>query len=176
MPIFLTYVRDRDLWNFDLLYSEEIHEAIATLKYQSTPDIDKQSHVFAIFDMLEPMSVEQLQAVFAPWGYQLLKPKRERIAELAQAATPQVLDNHSILTVEVPEREARLISDLCSYLYKNNPEYAFVVAYYRSESGINLSFRSDKKGSDFDVSVIASQLGGGGHKNASGALVQSFPW
>jgi hypothetical protein len=176
IPSFLSYVKDRDLWNFDLPFSEEIHEAIASLKYQAYADIDKQKRTFAIFDMIADMSAEQLQTVFAPWGYQLLKPKRERIAELAVSASQQLLDGHKIIVVEVPEKEGRLISDLCSYLYRNNPESAFVVAYYYSESDINLSFRSDKKGSNFDVSAIAKSLGGGGHHNAAGALVQVLPW
>ena len=176
IPAFLNYVKDRDLWNFDLPFSEEMHEAIASLKYQSMPEIDKQSHVFAIFDMLELMSAEKLQAVFAPWGYQLLKPKRDRIAELSELAESRHLNSNYIAIVEVPEKDARLISDLCSYLYRKYPKYAFVVAYYYSESGISLSFRSDKKGSNFDVSAIAKELGGGGYWNAAGALVQSLPW
>jgi len=176
MPSFLRYVRDRDLWNFELAYSEEIHEAVASLRYQSMDAIRKDWHVFAVFDMLEPMSETQIQAVFAPWGYQLLKPKRERIAQLAELAQPQELQRHQILTVEVPEKEGRLISDLCSYLYKNNPQYAFIVAYIIKETGIELSFRSDKNGSNFDVSAIAKFLGGGGHHNASGASVTTLPW
>jgi hypothetical protein len=176
MPSFLRYVRDRDLWNFELLYSEEIHEAIASLRYQAMEEIRKDWHVFAVFDMLEPMSEVQIQAVFAPWGYQLLKPKRERIAELATTAQPQELQGHQILAVEVPEKEGRLISDLCSYLYKNNPDYAFIVAYIIKESSIDLSFRSDKNGSNFDVSAVAKSLQGGGHHNAAGAAVKGLPW
>lgn len=156
--------------------SEEIHEAVSSLKYQSMPEVDKQQRVFAIFDMLQTLDMIQLQTIFAPWGYQLLKPKRDRIAELALQGSHQVLDGHQIIVVEVPEKEARLVSDLCSRLYTDNPDAAFVVAYYYSQSGINLGFRSNKKGSNFDVSVIARQLGGGGHHNAAGALVQQLPW
>lgn len=176
IPAFLKYVKDRDFWDFDLLYSEEIHEAVSNLKYQ-TGSFDKIERTFAIFNMLEPLSEQQLQMVLAPIGDKLLAPKRKRIHELFETAEIKTLQGHQILTVEVPEAESRLISDLCSYLYKKNPQYPFVVAWYEGTTGINLSFRSDKKGSNFDVSAIAKLLGGGGHHNAAGALVAGgLPW
>lgn len=100
MPAFLEYVRDRDLWNFELEDSEELHEAIASLRYQSMPGVDKLVHVFEIFNMLEKMSAIELKMVFAPWGYQLLKPKRERIVELAQTV-PRLTDNRHYTEAEI---------------------------------------------------------------------------
>lgn len=184
IPVFLEYVKDRDLWDFELDYSEEIHEAVANLKYQQSENFDKLHRAFAIFDMLEQLSRFRLQLILAPIGEKLLKPKRDRIAELAMNAKPKELNSCEILTVKIPSEEGRLISDLCSYVYKVNPQYAFVVAWYESEKGFNLSFRSDKKGSDFDVSALAKLcrfdiallLGGGGHRNAAGAIVKTLPW
>ena len=177
MPDFLNYVRDRDLWKFDLPYSEEINEAIAALRFQSAPDINKIDHVFSVFEMLYSMTQEQLIRVFAPWGYQLLKPKRERIAELAKLAKPIVYNGDNILVVEVAEeKDGRLISDLCSYLYKNNPEFAYICAYTQKDGQINLSFRSNQKGTNYDVSSVAKALNGGGHHNAAGATVNQLPW
>ena len=176
IPVFLKYVKDRDLWDFDLLYSEEIHEAVSNLKYQSGT-FDRIERTFAIFDMLEPLSEFSLQMILAPIGEKLLAPKRNRIKELAETAQIKTLQGYEILTCEISEAESRLISDLCSYLYKNNPQYPFVVAWYEGITGINLSFRSDKKGSNFDVSAIAQNLGGGGLQNAAGAIVPHiFPW
>lgn len=176
MPAFLSYVRDRDLWNFDLDYSEEIHEAISSLKYQSG-SFDKRERAFTVFDMLANLTDVQLQTVFSPVGEKLLEPKRRRIKEIAALAKPATFEENKILVVEVPEAEARLISDLCSYLYKNNLDYPYVIAYYEASTGLNLSFRSNKNGSNFDVSEVAKKLGGGGHWNAAGAVVNhQFPW
>lgn len=176
MPAFLTYVRNRDLWNFDLDYSEEIHEAISNLKYQSG-SFDKRERAFTIFDMLAKLSSVELQIIFGSVGEKLLEPKRRRIKEIAALAKPAILEDKKILVVEIPEAESRLISDLCSYMYKNNPEYVYVVAYYEAATGLNLSFRSNKKGNNFDVSEVAKKLGGGGHQNAAGAVVSHlFPW
>jgi hypothetical protein len=73
IPAFLKYVKDRDLWNFDLPYSEEIHEAVSNLKYQSG-SFDRIERTFAIFNMLEPLSETELQMVLAPIGEKLLAP------------------------------------------------------------------------------------------------------
>ncbi len=164
VPSFLQYVRDRDLWNFDLPESEEIHEAVANI-----------GRSFALFDALERMSQEQLIEAFAPFGKRLLAPKRKRIAEIAETAYWSSVADRKILVVEIPQTETRLTSDVCSYLYKQHPESPFIMSYTEiPEEGWGLGFRSDKKGSNFDVSAIARVFGGGGHRNAAGAKVKEL--
>lgn len=178
VPAFLQYVKDRDLWRFDLDFSKEIHESISYLKSQRmVPEFeDKQYRAFQIFNMLEPMDLAQLQQIFAPLGFNLLKPKRNRISFIAQSAKAVEWGVCMVQIVEVSPEDSRLISDLCSYLYKQHPQCDFVCAYYQENGGYNLSFRSDQNGNNYDVSAVAKALGGGGHHNASGARASSLPW
>lgn len=166
-PAFLAYVEDRDLWNHALPFTEEIHEATAALRRS-----------FALFDVLEQMSQEELIKFLAPLGEKLLKPKREKIKEIASRWDWKWLRKYHPLSralefeYEIPVvvlnedgSEDRLTSDVCSYLYKSLPQAPFV-ACITSDGSWNL--RSDKNGNDTDVGAIAKALGGGGHKNASG--------
>ena len=167
VPAWLEYVKDRDLWNFDLPMSEEIHEAIS-FTGRSLRQIDFYCG----------LTSEELQAMFGPLGEKLLAPKRERIAQIAETAQPCVVAGCNAMIVSVDENESRLVSDVCSAVYKAHPEADFVMGYSwkSSEELFALAFRSDKKGNDFDVSVIAKQFGSGGHRNAAGASARTLNW
>lgn len=163
-PDWLQYVKDRDLWNFDLPYSEEIHEAVS--------DIGRE---FAQIEVLCKLSSGDLQNLFALKGARLLAPKRQKIVELAANAQVISVKGCKAIAVSIPEGESRLTSDLASFLYKTYAAADFaLVATLRTVSSPNgwaLSFRSDKKGNDFDVSEIAKHFDGGGHRNASGGFI-----
>lgn len=164
VPAWLQYVKDRDLWNFELPYSEEIHEAISD-NGRSLEQIKEYC----------TLSQEQLTRLFAKKGEKLLAPKRKRIAELAETSEEIEVKRHKAISAVVPEAEGRLISDLASFIYKMYPEldFALIATHYREKqpNGWGLSFRSDKKGSNFDVSAIAKQFDGGGHHNAAGGFI-----
>jgi oligoribonuclease NrnB/cAMP/cGMP phosphodiesterase (DHH superfamily) len=157
MPVFLEYVRDRDLWNFDLDGTEEVHEAMARI-----------GRTFDLFDELAQMNREQLLACLKPIGRVLLKPKRQAIARAVSriqwgevAGYPTIA--HVILNQD--GSEDRLVSDICSKLYKAFPESLFVACLTSDKTW---SLRSNAKGNNTDVGAIAAFLGGGGHRNAAG--------
>lgn len=159
-PAFLNYVKDRDLWNFDLPYSEEIHECVSSLRKS-----------FTLYDVLEPLTQDELIKLLVPTGIKLLQPKRNRIKEIGDTAKWRKVFDYEVLVVETPYEDARLVSDVCSYIYNTNPTTLFVVSVTQQEDVYLISFRSNKKTHNFDVSVLAKQLGGGGHSAASGATV-----
>jgi uncharacterized protein len=178
VPAVFEYTRDRDLWNFELPRSEEIHEAIANLRYKISDlarsiDIDPQPLLFALFDSLVPLTQEELIDKLSLLGAKLLAPKRERIAAAASRFRWANLPNPQIYTDRIPVvdcnpngSEDRLVSDICAKLYRDLcPDAAFVACI---TSDGKWSLRSNKHGSDFDVSAIAQHYGGGGHKNAAG--------
>lgn len=157
MPAFLEYVKDRDLWNHALPMTEEIHEATAALKRS-----------FALYDVLEQMSQNELIKFLAPLGEKLLKPKRERVKAIAARFWWEWFDkDHRIPVVELAKdgSEDRLTSDVCSYLYKWLPDACFVACITSDGSW---SLRSDKNGNNTNVGAIAQAMGGGGHRNAAG--------
>jgi oligoribonuclease NrnB/cAMP/cGMP phosphodiesterase (DHH superfamily) len=187
MPAFLEYVRDRDLWNWELPDSEEVNEAIANGRYQLKQlanrfGADYQKLIFAWFDSLAEMSHQELQERLSPIGVEILAPKREAVAAAASRwqheALPEIPDSDQpkpywqsipIVRCNSGGSEDRLISDICSKLYRELCPSAPFVGCITSDG--KYSLRSDKNGSNFDVSAIAKRYGGGGHRNAAGFAV-----
>lgn len=161
IPAFLEYVRDRDLWQKKLPYTEEIHEAIGFI-----------GRTFALYDMIEHLTQDQLIQVFAPLGERLLKPKREKVEEIAKGyKLVEFMGYAPVALVHVPEENERLTSDIGQWVY-DHIDVAFVVMAmgHEDKGKMSLSFRS-KLGEGADVGEIARKLDGGGHKHASGAVI-----
>lgn len=185
MPAFLEYVRDRDLWNFELEQSEEIHESVSSARYgvgsaAKLVNLSPLPHVFALFDELAKMSKQDLVEKLGSAGEKLLEPKRQKIAAAANRANYEQLPDvpHSdqpkpywkpIPIVRCEESEDRLVSDICSKLYRDLFPDAQFVGCITSDG--KYSLRSNKNGSNYDVSAIAKCYGGGGHRNAAGFSV-----
>lgn len=155
MPVFLEYIRDRDLWNHELEFTEEVHEASASI-----------GRTFEFFNLIAAMDKNALLDYLVPIGTEKLKPKREAIAlAVSRLEFGVVAGFDNIPFVRVRTNEERLISDICSAMYKKLPDPYFVACV--TEYG-KWSLRSNKHGNDTDVGVIAKRFGGGGHKNAAG--------
>lgn len=177
MPAFLEYVRDRDLWDWLLPETQEIHEAMSNVKWKlkdalkATEDITR-SVVFKWFDHLAQMSKDELLAYLMPIGEPLVAPKREKVEAIASRALGEVFcapdkKEHSILCVRLADdgSEDRFVSDVCMKLYRDHPQASFTACV---TSDGTWSLRSDKHGNNTDVGAIAASMGGGGHRNASG--------
>ncbi|MBN3875281.1 hypothetical protein [Nostoc sp. JL23] len=168
MPVFLGYVQDQDLWEWKLPHSEAVREAFAVL-WRS----------FELFDQLEHLGQEEFLDYMVPIGQPRLDEKRKKVEAIALRHIWMELAGYSIPVVALASGEERLRSDVCAWLYKEYPEAAFS-ASYRIEDGVeHWDLRSDKDGGNFDVSAIATQFNGGGHRNASGfrrPVEEDFPW
>lgn len=171
MPEFLRYVKDRDLWDFLLPHSAEVHEAMAYLK----KGLSNTKEIFTLFDGLAKLTEDELLAFLYPVGHPLIAPKQQKIAEVASRFhlwyLPQ-LDGKDVYDKPIPVvelakdgSEDRLTSEVCMKLYRDMPQYDFVACI---TSDGTWSLRSDKHGSNFDVSAVAKAYSGGGHRNASG--------
>ena len=165
MPPILGYVRDRDLWDFKLPMSEEIHEAVSFM-----------GRTLEQFDYLSTLSQENLIEALAPLGARLLQPKRVDITKLAKNMHECIIMEHVGMAVSIPESKGRLVSDTCSFLLRKYNDYEFVVAYTWSQRQAKwmLAFRSDKHGRNFDVSILAKKFNGGGNQNAAGGISDSI--
>jgi uncharacterized protein len=155
-PAFLSYIKDRDLWNFKLPYTHEIHEAMSSI-----------GRSLEFFDSIATHTRNDLIRAFAPLGEKLLQPKREAIQKAADRVEfGTVAEWGNIPFVRTSPEEDRLISDICTTLYKKYHLAPFVACL--NSDGITWSLRSDKNGGNFDVGTIAKDQGGGGHRNAAG--------
>ena len=145
-PDLILYVQDRDLWQWELPHSREVSEAIAS--YPKT---------FADWDSFDVESLAQE-------GAALVRYMGIQVEELVGMATPMTVVNHQdIPTVNTP----LMVSETCEALLEKYPDAPFSAAYSESNTQRRWSLRSRSR-EDVDVSEIAKQMGGGGHRNAAG--------
>ncbi len=174
MPAFLEFVRSRDLWlDCDLMadpISETliVHEAIAALKMGQKKSIHT---VYDLFDQLAKLPREDLLNVCRATTLPKLEAKRETVLAVAKRFEYEFFPDTHIFPHAIPTlrlaadgSEDRLVSDVCSALYHQIPEAAFVACITSDGS---YSLRSNSKGNNTDVGAIAKAMGGGGHRNAA---------
>lgn len=170
VPILLRYARDRDLWKKELPYTDEIHEALSYLRKdcadRSRSEKERLGILFSLFDRLSEMSENEFIGELLPIGTELLKNKQDRVEELSKTYVLNKLDGYTVPFVYLNDpSDYRLVSDLGNYLCQMFPEYPFAVVVTDS---IYFSLRSI---GDFDVSVVAKKMGGGGHQNSAGLSI-----
>jgi oligoribonuclease NrnB/cAMP/cGMP phosphodiesterase (DHH superfamily) len=143
IPQLIKHISDRDLWQFKLPGSHDIHKALV-------------SHPMD-FELWDNFDVETLKADGKICGRlhdQLVQNicKKPFLFRLGEYTIPVV--NTSMAWSEVGET-----------LYKNKADAPFVASFTVYGDKIMWSLRSV---GDFDVSAVAEKFGGGGHKNAAG--------
>lgn len=148
-PQLLKHVQDRDLWKFELPNTREIQACMFSYPYD-----------FEVWDILMETPCEQL----AIEGNAIERKHFKDIAELIKVVTREfVIGGHTVKVANLPYT---LTSDAGHELAINAP---FGGCYWDTPDGRVFSLRSTDIG--IDVSEIAKQYGGGGHKHASGFRV-----
>lgn len=144
MPNILHYVQDYDLWRFELPYSEEVNLFISTLPR----------------DFYKWQKFTTDQGIDAGCAI-----KAFRDAQIARARKNVWMENVAGYLVPITNASEN-ISELGNQMCHWFPECAFLVSYCDRPDGVrSYSLRSV---GEFDVSEIARQFGGGGHRNAAG--------
>jgi uncharacterized protein len=145
-PQLLNHVEDRDLWRFALRKTREIQASVFAYPYE-----------FPVWDFLMSASLDDLAAQ----GEAIERKHFKDVRELIQVATRRMkIGGHDVPVANLPYTMA---SDAGHILAKNEP---FAACYYDTPGARIFSLRSAPDG--LDVSEIAKQYGGGGHKHASG--------
>lgn len=153
LPWYISYVKDRDLWKFELPDSREVSSYI-----NSIPK--------TIYDFESKIIFKELSDIL---------PTAKTIYEYEQNMIKNIVSNKSDLIWKTKSGETYTVPCVNSNVYQSEignilaKDAPFAVVWYHSadnlSSKVKISLRSV---GDFDVSVIAEELGGGGHKNASG--------
>lgn len=143
LPELLAYVEDRDLWNWALPESREVALAITQTIFD--------------FHKWEQFDVDELKAE----GRILLGYQQSLIARALSKAHWKELAGYEIPVVNSLLFQSEIGDELC----KRFPEAPFAAVYYQRGENEAWSLRSI---GEFDVSEVAAQFGGGGHRNASG--------
>jgi hypothetical protein len=154
-PKLLDNIADRDLWRFALPETKPIFAALITYPYD-----------FEIWDslMLEPL----VRPGMITAGKALLRGHDIRVKELVREARTARFDHffarYSFPAVNAPYFYA---SDVGNALLDAYPDAPFAAVYRDTATGRrDWSLRSTDE--RVDVSFVAQEFGGGGHRNAAG--------
>lgn len=151
-PELVRYVQDRDLWKFDLPGSREVSAFIFAHAY-----------TFENWDYLNEMVAGRLTEVVAGGGA-IEKKHHKDVAELVAVCKRRMtIGGHDVWVASLPYT---LTSDAGHLMAQGEP---FAACYWDTTEGRVFSLRSADDG--MDVSEIAKQYGGGGHRAASGFRV-----
>lgn len=146
------YTEDRDLWKWELANSREICAALSTYPFS-----------FKVWDYLATINPEELVEM----GTGIMAYQTQCVTRAAANAFEVKVAGYDVLCVNVAE--ATLISDVAGELAKGRP---FGLSFaYLSPGVVQWSLRSRE--SELDVSAIAKQFGGGGHKKAAGFITRT---
>ena len=148
-PALVNYAEDRDLWRFQLPFSRDINAFVFAHDYS--------------FDVWESLA-RQLATRFdscVDMGAAIEKKHHKDVAELVAALKRRMtIGGHEVWAASLPYT---LTSDAGHLMATGEP---FAACYWDTPEGRVFSLRSTDEG--LDVSEIAKQYGGGGHRNASG--------
>jgi oligoribonuclease NrnB/cAMP/cGMP phosphodiesterase (DHH superfamily) len=148
-PALLLHVEDRDLWRFALAHTREIQANVFSYPYD-----------FDVWSELMARPVADLVAE----GQAIERKHFKDIEELTKVVTRDfTIAGHTVPVANLPYT---LTSDAGHLLAKGKP---FAGCYWDTPEGRVFSLRSTDEG--LDVSAIAKEYGGGGHRNASGFRV-----
>lgn len=146
-PKLLQHIEDRDLWRFRLEGTREIIAALFSYPY----DFATWDHLMGLPDLGE----------LATEGRAIERKQAKDINELLKLTTRfMAIGGYAVPVANLPYTMA---SDAAGHLAENMP---FAATYYDTEKERVFSLRSRSEG--LDVSLIAQQYGGGGHRNAAG--------
>lgn len=144
IPAILGYCADYDMWKFELPESKAVNLYIDTL--------EKDFMVWLDFSMEKALACGQAIMAF----------RDRQVEHRVKAARIVKLGEYEIPCVNASENISELGHQLCLAF----PDSPFSMSYCDREDGKrSCSLRSI---GDFDVSTIAKQFRGGGHKNAAG--------
>lgn len=145
----LHHIEDRDLWKFKLENTRLIQACVFSYPYD-----------FDVWDRLMRMDLSAL----AKEGEAIERKHFKDIKELLSVSTRLMyIGGYSVKVANIPYT---MSSDAAHELDQGMP---FGACYYDSPKGRVFSLRSNENG--IDVSQVAKQYGGGGHKHAAGFTV-----
>jgi oligoribonuclease NrnB/cAMP/cGMP phosphodiesterase (DHH superfamily) len=150
IPLALQYIEDRDLWCFKLQDSKAFSANLFSYPYS--------------FEIWHALFTTMHLPSFIREGESILRKQAKDIDELCkQVKRRGVIGGHDVVLASLPYT---LASDAGHILCIGEP---FAACYWDTATHRTFSLRSNKEG--LDVSLIALQYGGGGHKHSSGFSV-----
>lgn len=149
---FIDYISDRDLWENQLSATDEVHAALSSYP----KDFEVWKTIGRDIPYLAKEGVPILRHVNTTVGMMCDQSfMTDKFSFSGHGAIPCV-------------NATGYWNEVCHEMLKRYPQYPFVSAFFkRSDGKTQWSLRS-RTTEDFDVTEIAKQLKGGGHKHAAG--------
>ena len=144
-PWLINYTEDRDLWRHALPNTREVNAWLRS-----------QPRTIEGYDLASATSLDVARAI----GAEILAAERVYIESVKARASLAVLAGHVVPVVECGRHCA---SEIVGELAEGRP---FAASWELRDGAVCYSLRS--RGDGLDVSTIARQFGGGGHRNAAG--------
>jgi len=155
LPMLLRYVEDQDLWNWSLPESDAVNAAIASYPRE-----------FEVWDRLASNPIETL----ADQGKPILRANRMEVERRLEHARPVALGTRRIEAVNASTNRSQIghrLAERAAY------GQAWGLVYRVEGSEV---FNTLYSIGDLDISKVAVEYGGGGHKNAAGFRVSLERW
>lgn len=147
LPELLAYVEDRDLWRFSLPNSRAVAAAMRMHPF-----------TFQEWDRLNAEGMHRLVVA----GDAILDFIETQVTMICRQVRLRDLGGHTVPVVNA----TAFWSEIGEHLLSNYPYAPFAASYYdRADGQRQWSLRSRP---GFDVSAVARQFGGGGHRQAAG--------
>lgn len=152
-PWLVDYTEDRDLWRWKLKDTVEINSALSSFPRK--------------FEVWDSLAREGITPYLVQQGKGIHRFKVTLVAEICDKAEDVIIGGYCVRAANT----VVLISEVANRLSQGKP---FGVAWCKGrENSFVFSLRSQKDG--LDVSEIAKQYGGGGHKHAAGFVSKNPP-
>lgn len=147
----ISYIQDRDLWNWKLPYSKEISEF---LNFKTDGTINSFRNIVEDFDVDSAITI----------GSTLLNVKTKAVDNKVKNFRSIIIDDIEVVALNVTENISEIGNALCI-----NENKVSMMYFITENLDVVLSFRS--LDTLPDSSVLAKKFGGGGHRNACGSKV-----
>lgn len=154
-PQLLSYVEDQDLWNWQLDRSREVNAALESYPFD-----------FDTWTRLTEKPIDQL----ADEGVSIVRDQTRKIGRVLKMTHPIQIGKQRIEAANAIELRAHIGHQLAS---RARYEVPAGVVYRVAGTKVFASIYSI---GEFDVAKIASERGGGGHRNAAGFTVPLKEW
>ena len=149
-PKFISYIQDRDLWQWELPYSKEFSAAFDMVPWN--------------FDEYEKFEDDSVFDDAVKRGSYILAYSKTVIKKVCDKATKRKYKDHDVMVVN----SSHWMSEIGSTLAKDC-DFAMIWYYDHDACLYKVSLRAFHD--TMDVSEIAKSFGGGGHRKAAGFVL-----
>jgi hypothetical protein len=156
-PRLVNYMEDRDLWRFNLARSKEVFAYVASFPMD-----------FGEWDYLaQQLEISKGRTEAFNEGGAILRAHNQEVATVCKDAWMKEVGGYNVPVVNCPYH---LGSDVGHRLLELYPEAPFAAYFLLKGNGDTQWGLRGRSSDDFDVSIVAATMGGGGHKKASGFI------